>query len=43
LGKKLMAKNMARYYQAWELRQQCKKFREIGKIMYTHLTPVCNL
>ena len=29
-----MAKNMARYYQAWELRQQCKKFREIGKIMY---------
>jgi len=34
LGKKLMAKNMARYYQAWELRQQCKKFREIGKIMY---------
>ena len=25
---------MARYYQAWELRQQGKKFREIGKIMY---------
>jgi len=29
-----MAKNMARYYQAWELRQQGKKFREIGNIMY---------
>jgi len=25
---------MARYYQAWELRQQGKKFREIGNIMY---------
>ena len=34
LGKKLMAKNMARYYQAWELRQKGKKFKEIGKIMY---------
>ena len=34
LGKKLMAKNLKRYYQAWELRQQGKKFKEIGKIMY---------
>jgi len=29
-----MPRNLKRYYQAWELRQQGKKFREIGKIMY---------
>lgn len=28
-----MAKNLKRYYQAWELRQQGKKLREIAKIM----------
>lgn len=26
-------KNLKCYYQAWELRQQGKKFREIGEIM----------
>ena len=26
-------KNLKRYYQAWELRQQGKKLREIGQIM----------
>jgi len=28
-----MARNIKRYYQAWELRQQGKTFKEIGKIM----------
>ena len=28
-----MAKNMSRYYQAWEFRKQGKKLREIAKIM----------
>jgi len=28
-----MAKNLKRYYQAWELRQQGKTFKEIGKAM----------
>mgnify|MGYP001615314580 CR=1 FL=1 len=28
-----MARNLKRYYQAWELRQQNKIFKEIGKIM----------
>lgn len=28
-----MAKNIFRYYQAWELRQQGKKLREIAQIM----------
>lgn len=28
-----MAKNLKRYYQAWELRQQKLTFKEIGKIM----------
>jgi len=28
-----MAKNLKRYYQAWELRQQGKTFKEIGKTM----------
>lgn len=28
-----MAKNLKRYYQAWELRQQGKKLREIAQIM----------
>lgn len=28
-----MAKNLKKYYQAWELRQQGKKLREIAKIM----------
>jgi hypothetical protein len=28
-----MAKNLKRYYQAWELRQQGKKLKEIAKIM----------
>ncbi len=28
-----MPKNLKRYYQAWELRQQGKKLREIGEIM----------
>ncbi len=28
-----MAKNLKRYYQAWELRQQGNKLREIAKIM----------
>ena len=28
-----MAKNLKRYYQAWELRQQGKTFKEIGKVM----------
>ncbi len=28
-----MRKNLKRYYQAWELRQQGKKLREIGEIM----------
>lgn len=30
---KPMAKNMFRFYQAWELRQQGKKLREIAQIM----------
>ena len=30
---KTMARNLKRYYQAWELRQQNKTFKEIGKIM----------
>ncbi|MDO9028692.1 MAG: hypothetical protein Q7U68_07560 [Candidatus Roizmanbacteria bacterium] len=33
VGLTTSAKNMARYYQAWELRQQGKKLKEIGKIM----------
>ena len=28
-----MARNLKRYYQAWELRQQNKTFKVIGKIM----------
>jgi hypothetical protein len=28
-----MARNIKRYYQAWELRQQNKTFKQIGKIM----------
>ena len=28
-----MARNIKKYYQAWELRQQNKTFKEIGKIM----------
>ena len=28
-----MPKNLKRYYQAWELRQQGKKLREIAQIM----------
>ncbi len=28
-----MPKNLSRYYQAWELRQQGKKLKEIGNIM----------
>ena len=28
-----MPKNLKRYYQAWELRQQGKKLHEIGQIM----------
>lgn len=28
-----MAKNLKKYYQVWELRQQGKTFKEIGKIM----------
>jgi len=28
-----MAKNLKRYYQAWELRQQGKKLHEIAQIM----------
>jgi len=28
-----MRKNLKRFYQAWELRQQGKTFKEIGKIM----------
>jgi hypothetical protein len=28
-----MPKNLSRYYQAWKLRQQGKKLREIGAIM----------
>ena len=28
-----MARNLKRYYQAWELRQQKLIFKEIGKIM----------
>jgi len=28
-----MAKNLKRYYQAWELRQQKMTFKEIGKVM----------
>jgi len=28
-----MARNIKRYYQAWELRQQKLTFKEIGKIM----------
>lgn len=28
-----MQKNLKRYYQAWELRQQGKKLREIAQIM----------
>ena len=28
-----MPKNLKRYYQAWELRQQGKKLREIAEIM----------
>lgn len=28
-----MARNLKRYYQAWELHQQNKTFKEVGKIM----------
>lgn len=28
-----MAKNLKRYYQAWELRQQGKRLKEIAQIM----------
>ena len=28
-----MARNLKRYYQAWELRQQEMTFKEIGKVM----------
>ena len=28
-----MARNLKRYYQAWELRQQGLTFKDIGKIM----------
>lgn len=28
-----MARNLKRYYQAWELRQKNLSFKEIGKIM----------
>ncbi len=28
-----MARNLKRYYQAWELRQQKMTFKQIGKIM----------
>ena len=28
-----MARNIKRYYQAWELHQQNKTFKDIGKIM----------
>ncbi|PIZ86910.1 hypothetical protein COX93_02810 [Candidatus Nomurabacteria bacterium CG_4_10_14_0_2_um_filter_30_12] len=28
-----MARNLKRYYQAWELRQQKMTFKEIGKVM----------
>ena len=28
-----MARNIKRYYQAWELRQQKMTFKEIGKVM----------
>jgi len=28
-----MARNLKRYYQAWELRQQKLTFKQIGKIM----------
>lgn len=28
-----MARNLKRYYQAWELRQLKKTFKDIGKIM----------
>jgi len=28
-----MAKNLKRYYRAWELRQRGKTFQEIGEIM----------
>ena len=28
-----MTKNLKRYYQAWELRQQGKTFKEIGDVM----------
>ncbi|KKP36758.1 MAG: hypothetical protein UR63_C0043G0020 [Candidatus Roizmanbacteria bacterium GW2011_GWC2_35_12] len=30
---RLMARNLKRYYQAWELRQQGLIFKDIGKIM----------
>lgn len=30
---KTMARNLKRYYQAWELRQQNKTFKQIGKVM----------
>jgi len=29
----MRGKNLKKYYQAWKLRQQGKKLREIGKIM----------
>jgi hypothetical protein len=29
----MTGKNLKRYYQAWELRQHGKTFKEIGKIM----------
>ncbi|PJB89077.1 hypothetical protein CO083_01280 [Candidatus Roizmanbacteria bacterium CG_4_9_14_0_8_um_filter_34_12] len=32
-GLKSMAKNLKRYYQAWELRQQGKTYKKIGEIM----------
>ena len=28
-----MARNLKRYYQAWELRQKGNTFKEIGKVM----------
>lgn len=30
---KYMPKNLSHYYQAWELRQQGKTFKEIGETM----------
>ena len=33
---RIMARNLKRYYQTWELRQQGKTYREIGEIMGFH-------